>query len=291
MGIEDRLEARRRRHRGSARTSRRSRPLTRRREPDDGEDEEHDEPREDDHGRREIVARWWRRGRWPGASCGDDPGILAGGPAPGRTSSVAVGRIDPGGGAILCRHDPTIGGPPTPMAKRARGSTTRPGQRPRLQRTSTTRPEAVSTPAPTTRPATLTAEEEARAAELEAQIVAEEHAADEKTRARSRSQPSRPGRARRARWDRSPSAPPRSTPTSDATCVASRHRWWPHRRADRLLGRRPGNRHRTLLTDRRATRVDPARERRRARTAGVDPIGARHWLQHRTRSEAGPWVS
>jgi hypothetical protein len=78
------------------------------------------------------------------------------------------------------------------MAKRARGSTTRPGQRAPLQRgPSTTRPSAsagtTSTPAP--RPATLTDEEEARAAALEAQIVAEEKAAEEaarRTRDRSR---------------------------------------------------------------------------------------------------------
>ena len=63
------------------------------------------------------------------------------------------------------------------MAKRARGSTTRPGQRARLQRTAATRPVEAS-PTPTVRPATLTAEEEARAAQLEAQIVAEEKAAE-----------------------------------------------------------------------------------------------------------------
>lgn len=71
------------------------------------------------------------------------------------------------------------------MAKRVRGSSTRPGQRPPLQRsavrpaTSTT-PSTTSetvTPAAAPRPATLTPQEEARAAELEAQIVAEERAA------------------------------------------------------------------------------------------------------------------
>jgi hypothetical protein len=64
------------------------------------------------------------------------------------------------------------------MAKRARGSTTRPGQRARLQRTASTRPEAASPATPAVRPATLTSEEEARAAQLEAQIVAEEKAAE-----------------------------------------------------------------------------------------------------------------
>ena len=62
------------------------------------------------------------------------------------------------------------------MAKRARGSTTRPGQRARTQRAAARPVE--TTPAPTARPTTLTPEEEARAAELEAQIVAEEKAAE-----------------------------------------------------------------------------------------------------------------
>jgi len=77
---------------------------------------------------------------------------------------------------------------PSPMAKRARGSSTRPGQRAPLQR-SGPRPSA---PAPTTpeaaapRPANLTVEEEARAAELEAQILADEQAAAEAASARTR---------------------------------------------------------------------------------------------------------
>jgi hypothetical protein len=67
------------------------------------------------------------------------------------------------------------------MAKRARGSR-RPGQRPPLQRT-TARP-AVETSTATTasRPPSLTDQEEARAAELEAQILVEERAADESRR-------------------------------------------------------------------------------------------------------------
>lgn len=71
------------------------------------------------------------------------------------------------------------------MAKRARGSTSRPGQRAPLQRDpgSPSRPgrspaDAASAP----KPATLTAEEESRAAELEAQILAEEAAADSTAR-------------------------------------------------------------------------------------------------------------
>lgn len=68
------------------------------------------------------------------------------------------------------------------MAKRARGSSSRPGQRAPLQRgTTTARPSP--TPASTTpRPPTLTAEEEARAAAIEAQIVADEKAAEEAAR-------------------------------------------------------------------------------------------------------------
>jgi hypothetical protein len=61
------------------------------------------------------------------------------------------------------------------MAKRARGSTSRPGQRARTQRTPTRPPTTgtvVSTPS-----TSLTDAELARAAELEAQIVAEEKAA------------------------------------------------------------------------------------------------------------------
>jgi hypothetical protein len=65
------------------------------------------------------------------------------------------------------------------MAKRVRGSSSRPGQRARLQRrTPPTRP---TSPPPTSRPAgsfSLTAAEEARAAELEAQIVAADRAAE-----------------------------------------------------------------------------------------------------------------
>ena len=77
------------------------------------------------------------------------------------------------------------------MPKRARG-TTRPGQRARLQRSGTARPatarpaspQPVDAPAP--RPITLTAEEEARAAALEAEILAEEKAAEAARRTRER---------------------------------------------------------------------------------------------------------
>jgi hypothetical protein len=77
------------------------------------------------------------------------------------------------------------------MAKRVRGSTTRPGQRARLQRSTPSRPVPTGDPAP--RPAGLTTDEEARAAELEAQIVAEEKASDQaasQARERGRRAPS-----------------------------------------------------------------------------------------------------
>jgi hypothetical protein len=68
------------------------------------------------------------------------------------------------------------------MAKRARGSSTRPGQRAPLQRSTAGRPTTPGQPtttgaSPVIRPASLTADEEARAAALEAQIVDEEKAA------------------------------------------------------------------------------------------------------------------
>jgi len=64
------------------------------------------------------------------------------------------------------------------MAKRARGSN-RPGQRRPIQRTAA-RPAAPAPIAPATpRSSSLTPEEEARAAELEAKIVADERAAED----------------------------------------------------------------------------------------------------------------
>lgn len=74
------------------------------------------------------------------------------------------------------------------MAKRVRGGSSRPGQRPRLQRRATTaRPTTESTPTPPAGSVSLTAAEEARAAELEAQIVATERTAETNaTRARER---------------------------------------------------------------------------------------------------------
>jgi hypothetical protein len=75
------------------------------------------------------------------------------------------------------------------MAKRARGSTSRPGQRPPLQRQAV-RPVSrpTTTTAPLVRPDSLTDAEEARAAQLEAAIVAEERQAEE---AKRRARPAR----------------------------------------------------------------------------------------------------
>jgi hypothetical protein len=77
------------------------------------------------------------------------------------------------------------------MAKRSRGSTSRPGQRPPLQRQAArpaSRPTAASAAITAPRPETLTDAEEARAAELEASILAEERAAEA---AKRRSAPTR----------------------------------------------------------------------------------------------------
>lgn len=77
------------------------------------------------------------------------------------------------------------------MAKRARGTTTRPGQRRPLQRPaarsgpSAARPNSPgSAAAAPVRASSLTPEEEARAAELEAAIVAEERQAEAARRGR-----------------------------------------------------------------------------------------------------------
>jgi hypothetical protein len=71
------------------------------------------------------------------------------------------------------------------MAKRVRGTTSRPGQRAPLQRGTAARPPLAS-PVPAARPATLTDEEEARAAELEARILAAERSEEEAARRRDR---------------------------------------------------------------------------------------------------------
>lgn len=90
------------------------------------------------------------------------------------------------------------------MAKRARGTTTRPGQRRPMQRPAArpaspgARPSSAvgAGSAVTPRPASLTPEEEARAAELEAAIVAEERQAEEARRTRTqRANPDAPVRS------------------------------------------------------------------------------------------------
>jgi len=90
------------------------------------------------------------------------------------------------------------------MAKRARGTTTRPGQRRPMQRpaakpgTPAARPTStVGSAAPiASRPASLTPEEETRAATLEAAIVAEERQAEDARRNRAqRNSADVPGRA------------------------------------------------------------------------------------------------
>ncbi len=75
------------------------------------------------------------------------------------------------------------------MAKRARGSTSRPGQRPPLQRSGSRAVARPAAPAPDEAPPVLaprtgelTKAEEARAAELEAAIVAEERRAEAATK-------------------------------------------------------------------------------------------------------------
>lgn len=77
------------------------------------------------------------------------------------------------------------------MAKRARGAP-RPGQRARLQRSPSARPPFDAPPppsaVPTPRPATLTDEEEARAAEIETRLVAAERSAEEAARRQTRGQ-------------------------------------------------------------------------------------------------------
>jgi hypothetical protein len=62
------------------------------------------------------------------------------------------------------------------MAKRARGTRSRPGQRPRLHRRTPLTPRLSSPVAPPS--VSLTPQEEVRAAEIEAEIVADERQAD-----------------------------------------------------------------------------------------------------------------
>jgi len=68
------------------------------------------------------------------------------------------------------------------MAKRSRGHTSRPGQRPPLQRQAPRPTTPAAAAAVVARPTGLTDEEEARAAQLEAAIVAEERQAETATK-------------------------------------------------------------------------------------------------------------
>ena len=116
-------------------------------------------------------------------------------PESSRASSPRAAIAD--GSAILCRrqpgvraraapaHRPSVGGPPQTMAKRARGSTstTRTAPTPAAPgRPTRQRADAAPTPDGRRRtdrlPDDLTHEEEARAAELEAAIVAQERQAE-----------------------------------------------------------------------------------------------------------------
>jgi hypothetical protein len=81
---------------------------------------------------------------------------------------------------LLRCADPTLDRRPSrPMAKRARGTNTRPGQRARLRRRGPATPRLSSPVSPPSAPSvSLTPQEEARAAELEAEIVATEREAE-----------------------------------------------------------------------------------------------------------------
>ena len=138
---------------------------------------------------------------------------------------------------------------PEPMAKRARG-TTRPGQRAPLQRsTAAARPPLAVPPlaspvAP--RPATLTDEEAARAAEIEARLVAAERSAEEaarrQTSGRRRPMAETPVRGRLDRRARRAGVrlrrPGRPTDRADRRIA--------DRPADRDLDRDPGDGHQDL---------------------------------------------
>ena len=121
-------------------------------ERDDGQEEQDDDDDEPDDERSEIGLD---------ERVEVDPRILRWGRA--ESSRAPSPRPYPGGSAILCRRqdpgsaasrdptDPSDGGPPQTMAKRVRGSTSRPGQRPPLQRQAA-RPAARTSPRRSPRP-------------------------------------------------------------------------------------------------------------------------------------------
>ena len=99
------------------------------------------------------------------------------------SSAVGSPRLAHVRRTLARRPDPPLEASHQTMAKRSRGSTSRPGQRPPLQRQAArpaSKPTAAAAAAPVAapRPDTLTDAEEARAAELEASILAEEKAAE-----------------------------------------------------------------------------------------------------------------
>ena len=176
---------------------------------------------------------------------------------PGTYQRMAARRR----GAILCRWQgrpsdsrasPTPSRtwrPSEPMAKRVRGSSTRPGQRPRLQRAAAPRARVDSqpvTPAPST---SLTPAEEARAAELEAQIVAAEREAESMaSRGRERGRRPeegvarvRPGSIAVRGQEEYAYVSPRRPPARDDRRFADRA-------AHRRVGRHPGHEPHRVLT-------------------------------------------
>ena len=110
------------------------------------------------------------------------------------SSAVGSPRLAHVRRTLASRPDPPLEASHQTMAKRSRGSTSRPGQRPPLQRQSarpTSKPTAAAAaaaPIAAPRPDSLTDAEEARAAELEASILAQEKAAEA---ARKKATPSR----------------------------------------------------------------------------------------------------
>ena len=97
------------------------------------------------------------------------------------SSAVGSPRLAHVRRTLASRPDPPLEASHQPMAKRSRGSTSRPGQRPPLQRQAArpaSKPAEAIAPVAAPRPDTLTDAEEARAAELEASILAEEKAAE-----------------------------------------------------------------------------------------------------------------
>ena len=137
---------------------------------------------------------------------------LAGGPHPARIRRPTPGAVLSSAAGASDR-DPPPSTRPIPEALRTHGQArtrqpTRPGQRARSSARPTPPPLAgrpLASPTRRPRPTTLTAEEEARAAELEAQIVAEERAAEEAAAAQRAARRDAPVEAPSSAAARSPS--------------------------------------------------------------------------------------